>query len=124
MLLLRRELGPATIFVCILGATLCSALGEQRFVGFGESLINAPLIVDKGDFKGVQIATESLSGDFSKVTGKAAKIRFGGNDTQVDAATAIIVGSISSSSIIKGLACTGKINVADIEGKWESSLAL
>lgn len=122
MLLLQQELGPATIFVCILGATLCSALGEQRFVGFGKikggvSLINAPLIVDKGDFKGVQIATESLSEDFNKVTGKAAKIRFGGNDTQVDAATAIIVGSISSSSIIKGLARTGKINVTDIEGK-------
>lgn len=126
MLIGQKICATAVIAACALAPTLCLGLGEQRFVGFsqlkgGISLVDAPIVIDKADFKGVQIAAQSLSDDFDRVTGKAAKIQYSAaNGTQVNAATAIIVGSIGSSSIIKGLVQAGKINVTDVEGKWES----
>lgn len=79
MLIPRKELGTVMTAVFSLSATLCSTMGEQCFVSFsktngGISLIDAPIVVDMSDFKGMQIAVQSLSEDFNKVAGKEAKV--------------------------------------------------
>lgn len=102
-------------------ATLCHALGEQRFISFtppGVSILSAPILVDEGDFKGVQIAAQSLSDDFRKVTGKPAGVQ--NYTSNVNASMAIIVGSLGQSALVDGMVKEGRVNVTGLEGQWES----
>ncbi|KAH0604250.1 uncharacterized protein H6S33_006627 [Morchella sextelata] len=102
-------------------ATLCHALGEQRFISFtspGVSLLSAPILVDEEDFKGVHIAAQSLSDDFRKVTGQPAGVQ---NYTgKMNAPMAIIVGSLGQSGVVDGMVKEGRVNVTGLEGQWES----
>ncbi|ETS85424.1 hypothetical protein PFICI_03449 [Pestalotiopsis fici W106-1] len=85
------------------------------------SLKGAPIVVDKHDFVGVCIAARNLASDFGRVTGGDASTVL---EHQIDSSwshgeTAIVVGSLSSSQIIRSLVESGQLQVDQLQGKWE-----
>ncbi|KAE8141745.1 hypothetical protein BDV38DRAFT_296360 [Aspergillus pseudotamarii] len=82
-------------------------------------ITNAPILVDKGDFEGVHIAAEALAEDFARVTGKGASPIISNLSQYPDSEVAIVLGSITRSSIIQQLVQDGKLDVTAIDGQWE-----
>lgn len=117
------------LFWCLLSllAIPCCALLEESFVGFSPGngsveLSQASILIDINDSTGIQIAVDSLASDFKAILGHTPDIV---KHSSSQAATnssgkAIIVGSITNSSVIQDLVDSEKIDVGKIEGKWET----
>lgn len=105
---------------------------EEELVQFspckeGFNLVGATILVDGQDFTGVRLATEDLARDLGRVTGKNEHHRlvvidddFDPSLVEVEIGSLIVVGSITSSRIIKHLAGEGHIDLTLIQGKWET----
>ncbi|GEN78154.1 glycosyl hydrolase 115 family protein [Chryseobacterium hagamense] len=76
----------------------------------------AKIMADPDDWKGVLRAANDLGDDVHKVTDAAAPVLTGTNPVP----GAIIVGTIGRSKLIDRLISSGKLNVEDLKGKWES----
>ena len=74
------------------------------------------LYIDNQDFTGVNYVAEDLSQDIERVTGKLPGLDSTAN---VQAKTAIIIGTLGKSRLIDELVKKGKLNTDDLEGKWE-----
>lgn len=85
------------------------------------SLNGGCILVDHDDFSGVHIAASFLSKDFEMVTRSPLPvITYNGSFEEVDGRQCIIVGTIESSRKIQELMHSGKLNVDEIRGCWES----
>lgn len=88
----------------------------------GISIHDAPILVDKDDYEGIQIAVRSLAEDFGRVTGSVSEIctldEVSPGDGGGDGDTAILVGSIGS-SLIQSITQQGKLD-SSLAGKWET----
>jgi hypothetical protein len=102
---------------------------DDQFVCFSNSpglfdLVGAAIVVAQTDFAGVHIAARNLAEDFARVTSKSpspVEILTSEQDGPANAAgTAIIVGSVETSSILQRLEQDGKLDFGKIRGKWES----
>ncbi|KAH7239997.1 uncharacterized protein BKA55DRAFT_693544 [Fusarium redolens] len=102
---------------------------EEKFVDFKPSagsipLVGASIVVDQSDYPGVIRAARDLAQDFARVTkGDASPLIVISSESDYDkiqTETAIIVGSVASSGIIKTLAQQGKLDTQAIERKWET----
>ena len=71
---------------------------------------------DSLDYKGVLRAIVDLQADIERVTGKRPQIS---NEDAADAYP-VIIGTLGKSAFIDGLASSGKLDVHDLKGKWES----
>lgn len=117
-------------------ASLITALLEESFITFEASegsieLQGATLIQDADDPVGIGIAVNSLANDFEQITGTKPSVHLwtaqeGDNQTGTSAAfstiitdVAIIAGTVES-TMIQELVNSGKIEVEDIRGKWET----
>ena len=78
----------------------------------------AAICVDPSDWKGVIRAANDLGNDVQKVSGLSAKV------AEVTSAFpfSIVVGTIGKSKLIDQLISEKKIDVSEIQGKWESFL--
>ncbi len=79
----------------------------------------ADLLVDINDSKTVLLAARLLAEDIERVSGQKAEIK---KDVKSAASICVIVGTIDNSSMIKELIKNKRIDVTEIEGKWESCL--
>jgi hypothetical protein len=77
----------------------------------------AKIVVDSGDWPGVIRAVDDLKSDIARVTGKELSIT---HDTDKPGNNVIIAGTIGKSRILDDLIKSGKIDVRQIAGKWES----
>lgn len=102
---------------------------EERIVNFEPSagstlLVVATIVVSQSDYPGVIRAAKDLAQDFGRVTrGSSSPVVLVDSEDdygQIKTKTAILIGSIGSSTLIKGLVEQGKLNVQTIDGKWES----
>ncbi|ABN67901.2 predicted protein [Scheffersomyces stipitis CBS 6054] len=121
---------PALVALC----STVSALGGLQNIVFKNSKDDlqlaahkksATLFLDTEDWPGVVRAGLDLSDDFKKVTGEALPVvNFTGSGicTKVHGKveSAIIIGTVGNSSIIDTLVSAKKLDVSEIEGKWES----
>ena len=80
--------------------------------------VPAQIYIDPNDsnYKGIRIAAEAFAGDVELVTGKKPEL--------VDSAAAlkspaIIVGTMEQNPVISEAVQQGKLDVAQINGKWE-----
>lgn len=79
---------------------------------------SASIVTDSSDWKGVQIAARNLAEDIGKVTGVSSEIK-----NSIDIPThQIIAGTIGKSAFIDSLISSGKLDVNEIRGEWESYL--
>ncbi len=76
----------------------------------------APLWISTKDFSGVQKVIGHLQKDIERVTGVTPTIVNG----DIQAKTAVIIGTIGHSPLIDKLISEGKINAREISGKWDS----
>lgn len=102
---------------------------EEKIVDFKPSpgsipLAGASIVVDQSDYPGVIRAARDLAQDFARVTkGDASPLVVISSESDYDkiqTETAIVVGSVASSGIIKTLAQQGKLDTQAIDGKWET----
>ncbi|KAF3011909.1 hypothetical protein E8E14_009467 [Neopestalotiopsis sp. 37M] len=87
------------------------------------SLKGAPIVVDKNDYVGVRIAASNLATDFGRVTdgGASTVLEYETDAVWPHGETAIIVGTLSSSQLIKSLVQSGQLEIDKLQGKWECS---
>ncbi|KAF4332215.1 hypothetical protein FBEOM_13976 [Fusarium beomiforme] len=87
-------------------------------------LAGATIVVDQSDYPGVIRAARDLAQDFARVTKRDASplvlIASESDYDKIQARTAILIGSIGSSGIIKTLTGQGKLDTTAINGKWET----
>lgn len=76
----------------------------------------ASIRYDVSDFKGVIRAIGDLQNDINSVTGIRPKLL----TKAVDESYEIIIGTLGSNKLIDNLALSGKLNIKDLKGKWES----
>lgn len=76
----------------------------------------ASIVVSENDFPGVLRVVEHLEKDLYNVT-NLHPIKFKNSNPQTE--YAIIIGTLGQSTIIDQLAKDGKINAAELNGKWE-----
>ncbi|RBR19750.1 hypothetical protein FVER53590_13760 [Fusarium verticillioides] len=102
---------------------------EEKIVDFRSSpgsipLVGASIVVDQSDYPGVIRAAGDLAQDFARVTKRDASplivISSDSDYERLQTKTAIIVGSVASSGIIKTLAQQSKLDTQAIEAKWET----
>lgn len=103
-----------------------SAIGPQRYVDtvasegsfqLAQKGETAVIYVESGDWPGVIRAAGDLQADVNRVTGQTPKIVQKETDLGKNA---VIIGTIGKSKLIDQLAKDGKIDTAQITGKWES----
>ena len=123
---MKKNLLPALL--CLLGT-----VGMAQFNGFPTIKITstkssnsfpivdgasaATIYYDTADAKVVGVVANAFQQDVALVTGIKPSLQSSGEKM---GKTAIIIGSISHSSLIKQLIQSKKLSVADIAGKWES----
>ncbi|KAL4863280.1 hypothetical protein BDV12DRAFT_206669 [Aspergillus spectabilis] len=98
--------------------------GDSTIEDLGQvSLVGATIVVDKYDFRGVLIAATSLAQDIARVskTDIAPVLSLAGGEgyDKIRTETAVIIGTIESSLLIRQLIEGNLINVQDIQGRWE-----
>ncbi|KAH8667818.1 hypothetical protein BGZ61DRAFT_364987 [Ilyonectria robusta] len=116
-------------------ASLCSWVflavsAQQDLLVFKSGLSNRKLAsqnsapdiwVDSDDFKGIQKAASDLAIDFGRVVGVNGTVRLlGKSDSRSKPVSLIIAGAVGHSTLIDGLVSDGKLDVSEIEGKWEA----
>ncbi len=104
-----------------------AAFGETPYVSFqpearGVAVFAngraSALLVDSADYAGVVRAARDVQADIERVTGVRPEL----SATSAPKGTAIIAGTIGKSRAIDELIANGKLDVADVRGKWESFL--
>lgn len=87
-------------------------------------LNDACIIVARDDYPGIKRAADNLSNDLGTVLNQdptaISETVLDEQDSLPATNTAIVVGSIEASPILQRLAETGKIDVRNLQGKWES----
>jgi hypothetical protein len=79
----------------------------------------APITVDAEDDPGVRRAAADLRQDVGRVTGLKPNLEIGHAPA---GRTSVVIGTIGKSPLIDSLIQSGKVNVHEIAGKWESFL--
>ncbi|KAJ4258004.1 hypothetical protein NW762_008141 [Fusarium torreyae] len=102
---------------------------EEKIIDFQASagsipLVGASIVVDQSDYPGVLRAAQDLAQDFGRVTkGDPSPLILVSSEAdyqKIQTQTAVLIGSIGSSGIIKYLEQQGKLDTQSISGKWES----
>ena len=124
------------IFSCLLTVILCMTVHAQQTNGLMSDIIvekpfnesdfpivglnhaSASLRYDTSDDKGVIRAIGDLQTDIDSVTGIKPKVIT--SDAAID--FEIVIGTIGKSKLIDKLISSGKLDVEDLKGKWESFL--
>jgi hypothetical protein len=91
---------------------LAKVAGENTY-----ALSDANIIIDATDYTLVKKAAQFLASDMQSVTNRLPGI---GNSLDNSGVTAIVIGSVEQSSFIRQLVAENKINVKDIQGRWEA----
>lgn len=78
-----------------------------------------PLVIDAGEFPGVVRVAKLFQEDIFQVTSLKPELVVG---ELPKSESIIIAGTIGKSKLIDQLVASGKLNISDLEGKWETSL--
>ncbi len=77
----------------------------------------APWFVSGDDYAGVVRVARMLQADVARVTGAEPQLATGAEAPQGDAV--VLVGTLGHSPLIDGLLASGKLDAADLAGRWE-----
>lgn len=76
----------------------------------------SPILCDSNDWLGVTRAAGDLQADIERVSGKRPAFLTSGGEAK----HLVIVGTVGKSEVIANLVQAGKLDVSDLEGKWEA----
>ncbi|KAI9739214.1 MAG: hypothetical protein M1834_007427 [Cirrosporium novae-zelandiae] len=95
-----------------------SSSGALQLVGDGTS---TSLVLSENDWPGVIRAAKDLAADFGRVVGTNLTLStLNGTSLSGVGSKAIILGTIGNSTLIDSLIQSGKLDVTETKGKWES----
>jgi hypothetical protein len=77
----------------------------------------ATIVFAPSDAKVVDIAAHDLAADIARVTGRVPKVQADATGLQ---GPAVLVGTLGHNSLIDGLVSSGKLDVRQLRGAWES----
>lgn len=122
------------VFLVVLGVflgTSCKSedidVSNSGFVSFTagddyfpivEKGVGASIYIDDEAYSGVIKVAKLFQSDIKKVAGDAGQLNIG----ETPAGTPIIIGTLGKSKLLDELIKSKKINVEDVEGRWETSL--
>ncbi|MDP3435325.1 MAG: glycosyl hydrolase 115 family protein, partial [Bacteroidota bacterium] len=78
-----------------------------------------PIVIDAGEFPGIVRVAKLFQDDIFQVTSLKPELVVG---ELPKSESIIIAGTIGKSKLIDQLVASGKLNISDLEGKWETSL--
>lgn len=110
----------ASILQCLAQAGLDAIIAKQHVAGsfaIAAEGKSPNIIVSDTDWQGVKRAAKDLQEDIRMVGGQQVSILM-----DQPSSAAIIIGTIGKSKLIDSLIASGKIEVAGVAGKWESTL--
>lgn len=81
---------------------------------------SASIYTDANDFKVVQLTAQMLADDIQRVGGMKAQVLHASNLQNVREKTVVLAGTLGQSKLIDQVVAKAKINVNNIQGKWES----
>lgn len=90
--------------------------GSDRFPLVGTE--TAGLVMSADEPEGVKIAASNLQKDIERVTGKKPSLEEKTDITGT--APVVIIGTVGKSQLIDRLVASGKLNVSELGGKWET----
>lgn len=105
-------------FCCFHTATAQDSYISSSPVESGFPLNSVTLFLDSEDHEGVHLVAEDLQKDFEKVTGNKPEI----SSNEISGEYPVIVGTIGNSKLIDELISSDKLDVSEIERKWENFL--
>jgi hypothetical protein len=121
MMITRRNVMGGAIAAGLLASPLAAAVRfDRRKNGFDITLDDGgvvPVFVDATDLPGVRRVAGDLAADIGRVTGTAARLIA---DPASLPKRVILIGTLGHSPLIDRLAASGKLDVADVRGKWEA----
>lgn len=77
------------------------------------------LWVAQNELPGVERTAQDLARDFGRVVGVNGTVKVVDGDVPSNDRTLIIAGTVGNSTLIDDLVLDGKLNVSQVEGKWE-----
>ena len=104
------------VFAIIQEDYVSESFNTDNFIIAKEDIISS-ICIDGNDFDGVVRAAKDLQSDIQRVTGKNPLIK---HTVPKDLDQVIFVGTIGHSIIIDSLISTNKIDLSNLNGKWES----
>ena len=110
-----------SLFLCF--GFLQIAFAQKDYVSFEKvekafPLNSVRLFLDSEDHEGVHLVAEDLQTDFKIVTGNEPEIY----SEEINGKYPVIIGTIGKSKLIDELITSAKLDVSEIEGKWENFL--
>ena len=96
--------------------SVVSQAGEGCFPIIGQNGLKATFIVDGSEPEVVSAAAQAVADDIRLITGAAPAVQSSITGVEFP----IIAGTLGQSPIIDRLAANGKIDVRDVQGKWEA----
>jgi hypothetical protein len=111
--------GSLTGYAAIGDAPIVRFASEPGALALVSGSAAAPIIASDNDWPGVLRAAGDLREDIARVTGLRPTLE----TTRLPAcADAVIIGTVGRSAVIDGMIASGRIDVREIRGKWESFL--
>ena len=95
---------------------LVTETGRPNTFALITSKNTVPLCFDSSDHQGVIRAINDLQHDIERVTGRKPELQ----PCDVFTGSSVIIGTLDNSKLISSLVESGKLEVSDIKGKWES----
>ncbi|MFW6352886.1 MAG: glycosyl hydrolase 115 family protein [Verrucomicrobiota bacterium] len=75
-----------------------------------------PLVVDADDALGVARAVTDFQQDLERVTGQRPEVMH----EAPTSGTAVLIGTVGQSALLEALVAAGKLDLSDLEGRWEA----
>jgi hypothetical protein len=105
----------------IILAVLSFQFAKAQYINFDKSqggidLAKCSLIYSEEDFEGVKIAVRNLQNDIFDVSGRKPELNNQNAETQ------IIIGTIGKTKMINAVLENTKIDISQIQGKWETGM--
>jgi hypothetical protein len=122
----RIVLIPALIVSALMVCAPSYAVVDERYVTLQEGAGRFPLfsdgkatslVVSTNDYPGVQRVAQHLRSDIERVVGVAPDVLDG---ERLDRKTCVLIGTLGHSKLIDELVQAGKLDVADLAGRWDS----
>ncbi len=109
-------------FLTIASLTGCNKKENEDIITLVSDEETTTIYIDPegDDYDGIKLATKAFAKDIQLITGQSPQILTQISEIQTGQGTIVIAGSIGNNRIIDQLIDEEKIDVTDIEGKWES----
>jgi len=92
---------------------------EKQAMSIVSHGIAIPILISNDDYPGVARVVKLFQDDVFQVTSVKPEVRYG---ELPKSETVVLIGTLGKCELIDQLVTTGKLNVSDLRGKWETSL--